>query len=131
MALHQICKNLNHVGVNTTADTTNRLAVSSEATLLTHAGAGHQLKINKAGDSDTASLLFQTNWSGRAEMGTAGSDAFGHKVSPDGSAFHTAISVDQTTGTVSFPSGVTGLSTDAQNTDTVAAGFGAGRGCQR
>jgi Protein of unknown function (DUF2793) len=36
------------VGVNATADTTNRLAVAAAATLLNHAGAGHQLKINKA-----------------------------------------------------------------------------------
>ena len=34
------------VGVNVAADTTNRLAVSSPATLLNHEGAGHQLKLN-------------------------------------------------------------------------------------
>lgn len=82
------------LGLNTSADATNRLAVASAATLLTHAGAGHQLKINKNADTDTASLLFQTNWSGRAEMGTAGSDGFAIKVSPDGSGFLTALSVD-------------------------------------
>ena len=36
------------LGINTAADTTNRLAVAGAATLLTHAGAGHQLKLNKA-----------------------------------------------------------------------------------
>ena len=35
------------VGVNATADTTNRLSVSSPASLFNHAGAGHQQKINK------------------------------------------------------------------------------------
>lgn len=46
--------------INATANETNRLAVAAEATLLTHDGAGHQLKINKAGTSDTRTLLFQT-----------------------------------------------------------------------
>ena len=49
------------LGVNTSADLTNRLSVSSDATLLNNAGSGHQLKINKASAGDTASLLFQSN----------------------------------------------------------------------
>ncbi|MCI2397797.1 DUF2793 domain-containing protein [Aliiroseovarius subalbicans] len=102
-------QNLDMVGIQTTADASNRLSVASAATLLTHAGAGHQLKLNKAANSDTASLLFQTNWSGRAEMGTTGSDDFEIKVSPDGSTFHQAMTVDQNSGEVSFPSGINGL----------------------
>lgn len=97
------------VGVNATADATNRLAVSAHASLFTHEGAGHQLKINKAATENTASLLFQSAWSGRAEMGLAGSDAFGIKVSPDGASFHEALVIDQTTGRASFPAGVVGL----------------------
>lgn len=91
-------QNVAFVGVNTSADTTNRLSVSSDATLLNNAGSGHQLKLNKAGATDTASLLFQTGFSGRAEMGTAGSDAFFIKVSADGSSFENAIVVDESTG---------------------------------
>lgn len=102
-------QNLDHLGVATTADATNRLAVSSPATLLTHAGSGHQLKVNKAGQSDTASLLFQTNWSGRAEMGTTGSDDFEIKVSDDGTTFYQSLVADAATGRVSFPSGVDGV----------------------
>lgn len=102
-------QNLDHLGVATTADATNRLAVSSPATLLTHAGAGHQLKLNKAAPSDTASLLFQTNWSGCAEMGTAGSDNFEIKVSDDGVTFHQSLVADAATGRVSFPSGTQGI----------------------
>ncbi|MEQ5872640.1 DUF2793 domain-containing protein [Sagittula sp. NFXS13] len=89
------------VGVNTSADATNRLSVSSTATLLTHEGAGHQIKVNKATAGDTASLLFQTGWAGRAEMGTAGSDAFAIKVSADGAAWTTAMSFDPASGVVS------------------------------
>lgn len=98
-------QNLPSIGVGTTADTTNRLSVASEATLLTHDGNGHQLKLNKATPADTASLLFQTGFSGRAEMGTAGSDDFAIKVSPDGSTFHTALSFDADNGAVQFGTG--------------------------
>lgn len=92
--VHPDLQNLPGVGINTSHDVTNRLAVSSDATLLTHAGAGHQVKINKAASGNTASILFQTGWSGRAEMGTLGDDKFGVKVSPDGTAWTTALSVD-------------------------------------
>jgi hypothetical protein len=81
------------LGVGTDADATNRLAVAAPASLFTHDGAGHQLKVNKAGAADTASLLFQTGWSGRAEIGTTGSDALAVKVSADGAAWATALTV--------------------------------------
>ncbi|WP_270725293.1 DUF2793 domain-containing protein [Shimia sp. Alg240-R146] len=88
-------------GVNTSADETNRLSVSSPATLLTNEGNGHQLKINKADRSDTASLLFQTNWTGHAEMGLSGNDDWSIKVSADGSNWAEALRVDSATGLVS------------------------------
>ncbi|MDA8830654.1 DUF2793 domain-containing protein [Planktomarina temperata] len=95
---------LDKLGLNTSADLTNRLAVSSDATLLTHdTTGGHQLKIKKDQPGDTGSLLFQTGWSGRAEMGLAGSDNFEIKVSPDGSNFHQALTVDRATGAVTLP----------------------------
>src|SRR5699024_10487958 len=87
--------------VNTGADAVNRLAVRAGAVLLTHEGAGHQLKINKAGAGDTASLLFQSDWDGHAEMGLAGTNDFSVKVSPDGSAWVTALAIDAASGTVS------------------------------
>lgn len=91
------------LGINATADATNRLAVASPASLFNHEGGGHQLKINKASDADTGAILFQTNWSGRAEMGLAGDDDFHFKVSPDGSAWHEAIVIERTTGRVRLP----------------------------
>lgn len=89
---------LDGLGVNTAHDAVNRLAVASDASLLSHDGAGHQVKINKAASGDTASLLFQTDWSGRAEMGTSGSDGFAIKTSADGSAWTTALAFDPATG---------------------------------
>jgi hypothetical protein len=90
-------------GVNATADTTTKFAVAAEASLFDHAGAGHQHKINKAASGDTASLLFQTATSGRAEMGTTGDDDFHFKVSADGSTWREAIVIDRSTGAVSMP----------------------------
>lgn len=89
------------LGLGTATDPVARLSVAAPATLLSHEGAGHQLTVNKAAVGDTASLLFQTGWSGRAEMGTAGEDAFSIKVSADGNSWTTALSFDPTTGTAS------------------------------
>lgn len=88
---------LPQLGVNASADSTNRLTVASAATLLTHIGAGHQLKLNKATSGDTASLLFQSNWSGRAEMGLMGDTNWRIKVSPDGSSWSDAIAIEAST----------------------------------
>lgn len=91
------------LGVNATADATTKFVVAAAASLFNHAGNGHQHKINKNAASDTASLLFQTGNSGRAEMGTAGDDNFHFKVSADGSTWKEAIVIDRTTGAASFP----------------------------
>ena len=99
-------ENVPGLGVNAGFDTTNRLSVSAPATLLSHEGADHQLKINKAAPGDTASLLFQSDWSGRAEMGLAGSDDFAIKVSADGTLWHDGLAVDAATGAVSLPNGL-------------------------
>jgi hypothetical protein len=89
------------LGVNAAADATNRLTVRAPATLFNAEGGSHNLKINKDAATDTASLLFQTGFSGRAEIGTTGSDALAVKVSANGTAWTTALSVNATTGLVS------------------------------
>jgi len=91
------------LGINATADASNRLAVASPASLFNHEGAGHQLKLNKAGAADTASLLYQSNFSGRAELGLTGDDDFHFKVSTDGANWKEAIVIARSTGAVSFP----------------------------
>lgn len=102
------------LGINATADETNRLAVSSPATLFNHEGGGHQIKINKAAAAETGSLLFQTGWSGRAEMGIAGDDDFSVKVSPDGETWYTALTVDSASGAAQMPG--LGISTGIDGT---------------
>lgn len=96
------------VGVNTIADATNKLAVKSDAVLLTYddvtPGTGDMRQVlNKASATHTVSQLYQSNWSGRAETGLTGDDDFHLKVSADGSAWHEALVVDKATGEVHFP----------------------------
>ncbi|MEX1180677.1 MAG: DUF2793 domain-containing protein, partial [Cucumibacter sp.] len=97
------------VGVNATADTTNRLSVRSNAILFdaidaVESGDGDvRVKVNKETAGDTASYLFQTGFSGRAEVGLTGDDDFHFKVSPDGAAWLDGIVIDKDTGVVTFP----------------------------
>jgi hypothetical protein len=59
--------------------------------------------LNKEAASDVVSLLLQTGFSGRAELGLIGDDNLTLKVSADGSAWATALVADRTTGAVSLP----------------------------
>ncbi len=93
------------VGVNTVADASNRLSVKSDQVLHSHddvtpgSGDARHL-INKALTTNTASLLFQTGYSGRDEFGLAGNDNWQVKVSADGIAWQQALEVDNATGHV-------------------------------
>lgn len=116
---------IERLGVNATADEVNRLAVSADATLLSHAGHGHQLKINKALPGDTASLLFQSGWSGRAEMGLNGTDRFAIKTSPDGAVWQEALSIDSA-GRVHLPHRPVVRASTAAGTATPADGSESG-----
>ena len=91
------------VGVNATADTTNRLAVKSPSSLFDNEGAHHRMKINKAAAGDTASLLLQTDYAGHAELGLAGDNDLHIKVSPDGATWIDALKVAAADGRVRLP----------------------------
>lgn len=96
------------LGINTVADMANRLAVKTDGVLFSHddvtPGTGSlRLTANKASPAQTASLVFKTGWSGRAECGLAGSDSFSIKVSSDGMTWIEALLIDPVTGTVSLP----------------------------
>lgn len=82
------------LGLHTGWDQANRFAVASAAALLSHEGAGHQLKINK----DTASLLLQSGFSSRGEIGPASSGDLAVQASTGGETWSTALSVDGATG---------------------------------
>jgi hypothetical protein len=108
-----VLQNMQLVGVNATADATNKLSVSSAATLFNHVGNGHQIKLNKSAAGDTASLLWQTGFSGRAEIGTTGDDALHLKVSANGTAYSEMLVADAATNRLRLPQG---LKLDSQTT---------------
>lgn len=99
-ALDQVAR----IGIATASDATNRLAVRAPAILLTavpaaDGGSGDaQVKINKEAAADTATLLFQRGYSGRAEIGLAGDDHLRLKVSADGAAWSEAATISNATG---------------------------------
>lgn len=117
----------NKLGINTTADTTNRLALSSNAALFTaiYAASGGngdiQHKLNKETATDVASFLFQTGYSGRAEFGTLGDDNFTLKVSPDGSSWFDVIKMIASTGRAAIKSIGSGISAAGTNQSTATA----------
>jgi Protein of unknown function (DUF2793) len=93
------------LGVNATADATNKLAVNSSAALFNNIGAGVQIKVNKNVAADSASFLFQTGFSGRAEIGTSGDDDFHFKVSANGSAYFESLWIAGASGLVTVKNG--------------------------
>lgn len=86
------------LGVNADADDQVRLAVAAAGTLFSHDGDHHRLTINKAAPGDTASVVFQTGWSGRAEIGLAGNDDLAVKLSTDGAAWTEGLRIEAATG---------------------------------
>jgi hypothetical protein len=100
---------LARLGVGTTADATNPFAAKLNNALwvartVAEGGDGNlRYKLSKEAAAKTLSLLFQTNYSGRAEIGLTGDDDFHVKVSADGSSWLSAIVIDHTSGVVSMP----------------------------
>lgn len=88
-----VLQNAALLGVNTTADATNKLAVASSAVLFNHVGNSVQVKLNKNASGDNCSFLFQTGFSGRAEIGNLGDGNFAFKTSTDGSSFATGLTL--------------------------------------
>jgi hypothetical protein len=104
------------IGLGTTATTANPLAAKLNAALLTaklasEGGNGNVVAtLNKEAASDDGGLTLQTGFSSRALLGLLGDDDFTVKVSPNGSTFHQAITVDKDTGNVAI-----GAGSDANN----------------
>ena len=104
---------LSRVGLNTTADAANPFAARVNKALWTalESGAGGdgdlRLTFNKETAGDVLSLLFQSGFSGRAELGLIGGDDLTLKVSQDGTVWQDALSVDRATGRARFAKGAT------------------------
>lgn len=109
--------NLEGVGINCEFDEDNKLMVKSDYVLFDNNGGDSKIKANKSSTTQTASHLFQNNYSGRAEFGLIGNDDFSLKVSSDGSEWKEAFVVDKTTGNIDFKGEITKNGENLNNFD--------------
>ncbi|MEM1366146.1 MAG: DUF2793 domain-containing protein [Pseudomonadota bacterium] len=94
--------NTSTLGINATADTTNRLAVSSPAILFTHDGDDQRVILNRASASDVASVQFQANYSADSEIAVSGDGSLAIK-NKIGTALTETIAVHGGNGAISMP----------------------------
>ena len=108
---------LSRLGVNTEADAANPVAAKVNKMLFTALGAGEggdgdlRLTLNKETAGDVLSLLFQSGYGGRAELGLVGDDDLTLKVSADDGTWRRALSVDRASGRVAFDAGAARIET--------------------
>ncbi len=101
-----VLQNLSRLGVGTTADSGNPFAAKLNKALWTALTTGEggdgdlRYTLNKEGAGNVLSLLLQSGFSGRAELGLVGDDDLSLKVSADGSGWTTALMVDRSDGSV-------------------------------
>jgi hypothetical protein len=85
------------LGLGTSADPTAPFAAKLNSALWTalspaEGGSGSlRIALNKSSSTQTGSILFQSNYIGRAEFGLVGTDAFSMRVSNDGTNWDTAL----------------------------------------
>ncbi len=92
----------NRLGVNTPPNPAHRLSVKADSSLFDAENGSHRLVVNRSHSTDVASVVFQDQYSGRAEFGLAGADGFSLRVSDDGTTFQKALGVDHASGDVSI-----------------------------
>ena len=98
--------NLMRLGVGTTADPHNRLALKSPAALMSSEDGGSgdfSLALNRGHDDSDVQVLWQSGYETRALMGLMGDDNLTLKVS-DGLSWREALRVNHVSGRVRFAS---------------------------
>jgi len=85
------------VGVNATADTTNRLSVKADAALFDEENGDFNFKGNKSAAGDTVSFQLQQGFTTYGEFGLIGSNDVTFKTS-DGSSFFTSFKLQAADG---------------------------------
>ncbi len=107
-------QNLSALGIGTSSDSNNTLAAKLNSALFAARGTGEggtgdvRVTLNKQASSNTASQLYQTNWSGRAETGLSGDDNWHVKVSADGATWREVILANAASGAVRMDQIVSG-----------------------
>lgn len=108
--------NLERLGVGTSGDSANPFSAKLNAALWTALSAGEggtgdlRYTLNKEAEANVLSLLFQSNWSGRAEIGLVGDDDLSAKVSPDGAGWIEALRIASATGDLTLAGDVSAVS---------------------
>lgn len=103
-----VLQNLTRLGIGTTADATNPFAAKLNKALWTALTTGEggtgdlRYTLNKQAAGNVLSLLLQSGFSGRAELGLTGDDDLRLKVSADGSTWREALRVEAATGTLAI-----------------------------
>ncbi|MDI1325890.1 MAG: DUF2793 domain-containing protein [Brevundimonas sp.] len=104
-------QDLGRLGIGATADSWNPFLARLNNALWTareaaYGGTGDlRLTLNKEASGDVLSLVFQSGYGGRAELGLVGDDDLRLKVSGDGSDWREVFSVERATGRVIFTQG--------------------------
>jgi hypothetical protein len=104
-------QNLTRLGLNTEADAANPFAAKVNKALWTarpeaDGGDGDlRITLNKDTPTDVLSLLFQSGYGGRAELGLIGDDDLVLKVSADGADWSEAFRIDAEDGRAWFAQG--------------------------
>ncbi|MFA4939167.1 DUF2793 domain-containing protein [Brevundimonas sp.] len=99
------------LGLGTTADADTPLAAKINAALFTARGVDEggdgdlRLTLNKQAAGDVLSLLFQSGYAARAELGLIGDDDLGLKACDDAGTWRPVFRVDRTTGRIAFDQG--------------------------
>ncbi|CAO4162806.1 DUF2793 domain-containing protein [Methylorubrum populi] len=127
-----LLQNLSRLGIGTAADADNPFAAKLNKALWTalttgEGGSGDlRYTLNKQAAGNVLSLLLQTGFSARAEIGLTGDDDFHMKVSPDGGAWFEALRIDRATGRIAFPSRPTVADVPVLTAQVVAGNSGPG-----
>ncbi|WP_336487289.1 DUF2793 domain-containing protein [Methylobacterium nigriterrae] len=101
-------QNLARLGIGTVADAANPFAAKLNKALWTARGTGEggsgdlRVALNRQAPGNVLSLLLQTGFSGRAEIGLSGDDGLAARVSADGVAWAGAWRADPATGFVGY-----------------------------
>ncbi|MDJ0920909.1 MAG: DUF2793 domain-containing protein [Henriciella sp.] len=124
-------QNLEFLGLATTADAANPFAARLNSALWTarevgDSGTGDlRVSLNKEAPGHTGSILFQSAYSGRAELGLVGTDAFSIRVSDDGTAWNEGLEFNRASGVLGVggaPSGTNQLTVHGRLLVTSNAG---------
>ncbi len=111
----KLLEGIDRLGIGAAPDDLNRLSAKLNAALfaalsMEEGGTGDmRFVLNKSSAANVLSQLYQRGFSGRAETGLIGNDDFSIRVSPDGSRWIDALSIDRETGVGTFPQGLSNV----------------------